>query len=118
MGSLTTHVLDTAHGQPAERLIVELQTLAEDGGFRLLKQVETNADGRTAEPLLAGADLLTGVYQLVFLVGDYYRRLGLGLPEPPFLDHVPVRFGIADPQQHYHVPLLFSPYTFSTYRGS
>ena len=116
MGRLTTHVLDTAHGRPAGGMIVELQTLAEDGSFRLLKQVETNADGRTTEPLLDGEALLAGTYQLVFLAGDYFRRLGTDLPDPPFLDHVPVRFGIADRGVHYHVPLLVSPYGYSTYQ--
>ncbi|WP_029007380.1 hydroxyisourate hydrolase [Azospirillum halopraeferens] len=118
MGRLTTHVLDTAHGRPAAGMIIALQTLAEDGAFRLLKQVETNADGRTGEPLLDGDALLAGTYQLVFMAGDYFRRIGVDLPDPPFLDHVPVRFGIADRTAHYHVPLLVSPYGFSTYRGS
>ncbi len=118
MGRLTTHVLDTAHGRPAGGLVLELHDLAEDGTERLIKQVRTNADGRTDTPLLEGEDLLAGVYTLVFKVGDYFRSQGAALPDPPFLDRVPVRFGIADPNGHHHVPLLVSPYGYSTYRGS
>jgi 5-hydroxyisourate hydrolase len=89
-----------------------------EGGRVLLKEVRTNDDGRTEEPLLAGEELLPGVYELVFGVGDYFASQGTDLPAPPFLSEVPVRFGIADVEGHYHVPLLASPWAYSTYRGS
>lgn len=116
-GRLTTHVLDTMAGQPGADLTIELFRL--DGTHpALLKSVQTNADGRCDAPLLAGEDLVPGTYELVFHVGAYFRRLGVTSPDPAFLDSVPVRFGIADGAQHYHVPLLISPYSYSTYRGS
>jgi 5-hydroxyisourate hydrolase len=116
-GRLTTHVLDTTSGQPGAGVAIELSRL--DGGRRdLLGRVTTNADGRCERPLLEGAELRPGLYELLFRVGDYFRAQGLSLPEPAFLDHVPVRFGIADAARHYHVPLLISPYGYSTYRGS
>ncbi|MDB5971560.1 MAG: hydroxyisourate hydrolase [Hydrocarboniphaga sp.] len=116
MGKLTTHVLDTAHGRPAGGILITLYR----GGSRgeTLAQTRTNSDGRSDAPLLQGADLRAGVYDLVFAVGDYYRELGLTLPDPPFLDEVSLSFGVADPQQNYHVPLLMSPWSYSTYRGS
>ena len=116
-GRLTTHVLDTAHGCPAAGLRIELWALA-GAERRLLKTAQTNADGRTDGPLLAGAALQAGVYELVFAVGAYFAEQGVGSGGPPFLDQVPVRFGIADPDAHYHVPLLTSPWAYSTYRGS
>jgi 5-hydroxyisourate hydrolase len=116
-GRLTTHVLDTTSGQPGAGLVVELFRI-EGEARRLLARLTTNADGRTPEPLLAGAELERGTYELVFHVGDYFRARGVALTEPAFLDQVPVRFGIADPARHYHVPLLVSPYGYSTYRGS
>jgi 5-hydroxyisourate hydrolase len=116
-GRLTTHVLDTTNGQPGAGLVVELFCI-EGEVRRLLARLTTNADGRTPEPLLAGADLERGTYELVFHVGGYFRARGVALSEPAFLDQVPVRFGIADPDRHYHVPLLVSPYGYSTYRGS
>lgn len=116
-GRLTTHVLDTATGLPATSLKVELYRLA-DGDARLIGTIETNADGRTDAPLLSGGDMVRGEYQLVFHAGDYLRRQGGDLAEPLFLDQVPIRFGIADPSKHYHVPLLLSPFSYSTYRGS
>ena len=116
-GRLTTHVLDTASGQPGAGLVVELFRI-EGEARRMLARLTTNVDGRTPEPLLAGADLLRGTYELVFHVGGYFRVRGVALTEPAFLDQVPVRFGIADPARHYHVPLLVSPYGYSTYRGS
>jgi 5-hydroxyisourate hydrolase len=116
-GRLTTHVLDTASGQPGAGLVVELFRI--DGeARRLLARLTTNDDGRTPAPLLAGASLVHGMYELVFHVGAYFRARGVALTEPAFLDLVPVRFGIADPARHYHVPLLVSPYGYSTYRGS
>lgn len=117
MGRLTTHVLDTARGCPAAGMAVELWRL-DDGGRSLLKTVRTNADGRTAEPLLAGDALMAGSYELVFDVGAYFAAGGIAQATPPFLGRVPVRFGIAEPQAHYHVPLLTSPWAYSTYRGS
>jgi 5-hydroxyisourate hydrolase len=116
-GRLTTHVLDTANGRPAAGLTLELIRL--DGGERTsLKTVVTNSDGRCDSPLLQGPDLVAGQYELLFHVGDYLRAGGVALQDPPFLDLVPLRFGIADATQHYHVPLLVSPYAYSTYRGS
>lgn len=111
---LTTHVLDTAHGRPAAGLRIVL-TRVSDGA--LLADVVTNADGRADRPLLEGTEPVGGVYELAFHAGDYFRRAGVALPSPAFVDIVPVRFGIAD-DAHYHVPLLVSPFSFSTYRGS
>jgi 5-hydroxyisourate hydrolase len=117
MGRLTTHVLNTAGGCPAAGVTIELSVL--DGtGWRPLKAVTTNADGRTDEPLLMGDAMKPGQYRLVFHVGDYYRGRGEKLADPPFLDRVPIRFGIADASAHYHVPLLASPWSYTTYRGS
>ena len=115
MGRLTTHVLDTTAGAPAAGLTVELYRLT--GGETRLAVARTNADGRLAEPLLEGDAFAAGVYELRFHAGDYLRARH-ALPDPAFLDVVPIRFGIAEPQQHYHVPLLISPYGYSTYRGS
>ncbi|PDQ20352.1 hydroxyisourate hydrolase [Mesorhizobium sanjuanii] len=115
-GRLTTHVLDTATGRPAAGLSIALYRL--DGDTRThLKTVVTNDDGRCDVPLLARADFRAGEYELVFAAGDYLRRQGTKLSEPAFLDSVPIRFGMAEPV-HYHVPLLISPYGYSTYRGS
>ena len=115
-GLLTTHVLDTANGKPAAGMSVEL--FAVDGENRTpIKSVQTNADGRTDEPLLPQEELAIGLYEIVFDVAGYFAR-DTDLPEPPFLGHVPIRFGIADPKAHYHVPLLISPWSYSTYRGS
>jgi 5-hydroxyisourate hydrolase len=119
MGRLTTHVLDTAQGRPAAGIEIELWRLDDAGERRLpLRVVRTNADGRTDGPLLEGEALSTGTYELVFGVGEYFARQPVTTDEPPFLDRVPVRFGIADPAGHYHVPLLVSPWAYSTYRGS
>jgi 5-hydroxyisourate hydrolase len=117
-GKLTTHVLDTMHGRPGAGLGLELARLDAAGGRQLLVRTVTDADGRCAAPLLAGAAMLGGRYELAFAVGDYFRGLGVRLAEPPFLDVVPVRFAIADPTAHHHVPLLVSPYGYTTYRGS
>src|SRR5918912_2226466 len=119
MGRLTTHVLDTAHGRPAAGLAIKLWRVDRDGAGRgLLKEVRTNSDGRTDAPLLNDDELEAGTYELVFAVGAYFAAHGTAAPSPPFLDRVPVRFGIADPAGHYHVPLLVSPWAYSTYRGS
>jgi 5-hydroxyisourate hydrolase len=119
MGRLTTHVLDTAHGHPAAGLAIEIWRVERDGaGRRLLKEVRTNADGRTDAPLLSDGEIEAGIYELVFAVGDYFAAHGAAAPSPPFLGRVPVRFGIADPATHYHVPLLVTPWAYSTYRGS
>ncbi|CAB3769562.1 5-hydroxyisourate hydrolase [Burkholderia sp. MSh2] len=117
MGKLTTHVLDTAHGRPGAALKVDLYAL--DGeSRRAIKTVLTNSDGRCDEPLLEGAALAAGEYELVFHAGDYFASLGVKVPEPRFVDRVVLRFGIADATSHYHVPLLVSPWSYSTYRGS
>ena len=115
MGRLTTHVLDTASGRPAAGLVVELWR---PEGADCLRTATTNADGRMDGPILEGEAFTTGVYELRFHAGDYLRARGVELAEPAFLDVIPVRFGIADVSQHYHVPLLLSPYGYSTYRGS
>ena len=117
MARLSTHVLDTMHGKPAPGVTIELYALDGDAR-RLVKSVVTNADGRTDAPLLAGEAYRPGQYELVFHIGDYFRKLGVALPQPAFLDTVPLRFGIAEADGHYHVPLLASPWSYSTYRGS
>ena len=116
-GRLTTHVLDTATGLPAADLCVELHRLTDEGAS-LLGTIMTNDDGRCDAPLLSGDDLTVGQYQLTFHAGDYFRAQKLDLPEPLFIDQVPLRFGIADASRHYHVPLLLSPFGYTTYRGS
>ena len=117
MGKLTTHVLDTANGCPAAGMAVALYRI-EAGGPALLKQIVLNHDGRADAPLLEGETFLPGRYRLVFGVAAYFRSLGTALAEPPFLDEVPLDFGLATPGAHYHVPLLASPFAYSTYRGS
>ena len=118
-GGLTTHVLDTARGCPAANMTIELWRLdPADGERQLLKTVHTNADGRTDEPLLVRDEVVAGTYELVFAVGEYFAAETGTSPTFPFLDQVPLRFGIADPTAHYHVPLLVSPWAYSTYRGS
>jgi len=118
MGRLSTHVLDTVHGQPAQDVAVELHVLEPGGTWRLVKAVRTNADGRTGEPLLEAEAMQAGTYMLTFHVADYFRRRGLALADPPFLDAIPLRFAIASAEAHYHVPLLASPWSYTTYRGS
>ena len=118
MGRLSTHVLDTAAGRPAAHIPIALYRLAADGGRSLVASAETNADGRTDAPLLAGADLTAGTYELQFRVADHFRATGAALGDPAFLDVIPVRFAVADPDANYHVPLLVTPWSFSTYRGS
>jgi 5-hydroxyisourate hydrolase len=115
MGRLTTHVLDTARGKPAAGLAIELYRMG--GAEELIGRARTNADGRVDRPLLEGDAFRPGVYELRFFAGDYLRAGGPPA-EPPFLDVIPIRFGVAAAGEHYHVPLLLSPYAYSTYRGS
>ena len=117
MGSLSTHVLDTANGTPGHGMSITLHKIV-DNQRETLKKVVTNDDGRCDKPLLEGESLTSGVYELEFAAGDYFRTLGAKLPEPAFVDVVTLRFGIADTAAHYHVPLLVSPWSYSTYRGS
>jgi 5-hydroxyisourate hydrolase len=117
MPRLSTHVLDTVNGGPAAGVRITLHKL--DGEARtLVKETTTNADGRTDEPLLTGEAFRTGAYELTFHIGPYFRARGTKAADPPFLDSVPIRFSIAEPDGHYHVPLLCSPWSYSTYRGS
>jgi 5-hydroxyisourate hydrolase len=118
MGHLSTHVLDTAHGCPAAGMKIALQRV--DGErAETIKSLSLNADGRSADgPLLDAAAMKKGRYRIVFEVADYFRRRGVALPEPAFIDVVRLDFGIADADGHYHVPLLVSPWSYSTYRGS
>ena len=118
MGRLSTHVLDTANGRPAAGMKVELFRLEASGSRSLVKSVTTNTDGRTDAPLLVDAACVAGTYELVFDTASYFRAIGTNLTDPPFLDQIPLRFSIADPAGHYHVPLLVSPWSYSTYRGS
>jgi len=110
MGRLTTHVLDTAQGLPAAGVDVVL--------YRVKARDQTNSDGRLNQPILEGEDFVAGIYQLVFQAGNYFREQSSDLAEPLFVDEVVLRFGISDADQHYHVPLLVSPFAYSTYRGS
>ena len=117
MARLSTHVLDTAHGRPANGVAIELHVVR--GGLpHLLTTAVTNSDGRTDTPLLSGERLEPGIYELRFHAGDYFRGIGLALADPPFLDVVVIRVGVADATGHYHVPLLLAPYGYSTYRGT
>ncbi len=117
MGRLTTHVLDTANGCPAANVRVELYRLNDDQK-ELIVQSVTNDDGRLDQPLLEGDTLEPGVYELLFHANEYYAALGTELPDPAFVQQVVIRFGVADATAHYHVPLLVSPWSYSTYRGS
>ena len=116
-GKLTTHVLDTAHGKPGAGIAIALYRMS---GYerQFISGFTTNADGRCDAPLLEGATFKSGVYELDFAIGDYFARIGVQLPEPRFIDVVTLRFGISDAKAHFHVPLLASPYGYSTYRGS
>ena len=116
-GYLTTHVLDTARGRPASGMEIELWLLQGEDR-KHLKTARTDDHGRTGEPLLEAEELLPGAYELVFSVGAYFAGQPVEVSAPPFLDRVPVRFGVADAGAHYHVPLLVSPWSYSTYRGS
>ena len=116
-GRLTTHVLDTARGVPAGGVKIALYRISGQS-HRKIAETVTNADGRTDAPMLADKALVAGVYELVFHAGDYLRASGQATGEVLFLDQVPIRFGVTDADQHYHVPLLISPFAWSTYRGS
>ncbi|MDB5728599.1 MAG: uraH [Noviherbaspirillum sp.] len=117
MGKLSTHVLDITQGKPGAGVAVELYEVS--GADRtLLRRAVTNEDGRCDAPLLQGGDMRAGRYELVFAAGDYFSSQGVALPEPRFIDRVVIAFGIADPAQNYHVPLVVSPWAYSTYRGS
>jgi 5-hydroxyisourate hydrolase len=116
-GFLTTHVLDTARGLPAAGLAIALYRVS-GNGHRKIAEAVTNDDGRTDSPILPKGKFAAGTYELVFKAGDYLRATGQAGAEPLFLDEVPIRFGISDPESHYHVPLLLSPFGMSTYRGS
>ena len=116
-GYLTTHVLDTARGCPAAGLKIALYRVTGNSHARLVEMV-TNDDGRTDAPILPQDKFRTGTYELIFFAGDYLRANGQAGGDPLFLDQIPIRFGIADTGAHYHVPLLLSPFGYSTYRGS
>jgi 2-oxo-4-hydroxy-4-carboxy-5-ureidoimidazoline decarboxylase len=117
-GRLSTHVLDTHAGRPAQGLAIELVELGAAGATRTVARATTNADGRTEQPLIAGRPVPIGRYELRFQAGAYFAARGTPMSDPPFLDLVPVRFGVAEPEASYHVPLLVTPWSFSTYRGS
>jgi 5-hydroxyisourate hydrolase len=118
-GQLTTHILDTAQGRPAQNMKIELWLLEPQLGQKmLLKSVRSNQEGRTDSPLLLDRKFQVGTYELLFGVGEYFAQCILSLSDPPFLSEVPIRFSIADADAHYHVPLLVSPWSYSTYRGS
>jgi 2-oxo-4-hydroxy-4-carboxy-5-ureidoimidazoline decarboxylase len=117
-GRLSTHVLDTHSGKPASGIAVELVELSELGASRVVTRATTNSDGRTDTPLIGGRPVPIGRYELTFNVGQYFAERGVPLSDPPFLDQIPLRFSVADPEGHLHVPLLVSPWSYATYRGS
>ena len=117
MGKLTTHVLDTAQGKPGAGVAIELYAVSPTKKS-LLKTTLTNQDGRCDQPLLEGVEMRAGLYELVFGAGDYFFAEGVKMPTPRFIDRVVIAFGIADSEQNYHVPLVVSPWAYSTYRGS
>jgi 5-hydroxyisourate hydrolase len=118
LGYLTTHVLNTAQGIPASQVTIQIWKLETGGGDVLLKTTRTGEHGRTEEPLLSGEEFTAGTYELIFKVGAYFASQQIPAADPPFLNDVPIRFSVADPDAHYHVPLLVSPWAYSTYRGS
>ena len=117
-GELSMHVLDTHSGRPAEGVAFELIELARHGASRTLRRAVTNQDGRTDAALIQGRPVPIGTYELRFHVADYFAKRGVPLSSPPFLDVIPIRFGVSEPEGHYHVPLLMTPWSFATYRGS
>ena len=116
-GRLTTHVLDTVSGKPGAGVRITFEA-SQGEGWRVLRTATTNAEGRTDQPLLAGEAMTAGRYRIIFHVGECFARLGVPLADPPFLDRVPVEFAVADPRAHYHVPLVVTPWSYLTYRGS
>ncbi|MEO5764941.1 MAG: hydroxyisourate hydrolase [Casimicrobiaceae bacterium] len=118
MGRLTTHVLDTAHGRPGDGIDITVYRLGAAGARREVARTVTNGDGRTDQPVLDGAAFEAGVYEIVFAAGDYFERAGAALPQPPFVGDIVLRFGVANAAEHYHVPLLVTPWSYQTYRGS
>ena len=118
MAGVTTHVLDVTIGRPAECVRVELYELVGGAERKLVADVVTNADGRTDKPLMNADQARAGQFEVVFHAGDYFRRRRIEIAHPPFLDVIPIRFGVSDPRAHYHVPLIVSPWSYSTYRGS
>ncbi len=117
MGRLTTHVLDTVSGEPGAGMAVDLYRVAGEDRVHIAG-IRTNDDGRCDGPILDGDAFTTGIYELVFQAGDYFRAAGVAMPDPPFVDQVVVRFGVAEADRHYHVPILVSPWAYTTYRGS
>ncbi|WOC15290.1 hydroxyisourate hydrolase [Pseudochrobactrum sp. MP213Fo] len=118
MAKLSTHVLDTANGKPAAAMRLELYRVKGSGELELIKRTITNLDGRTDEPLLSKGNMRSGTYEIQFHVAEYFDSVGSDMAKPPFLDLIPIRFAIADEAGSYHVPLLVSPWAYSTYRGS
>jgi 2-oxo-4-hydroxy-4-carboxy-5-ureidoimidazoline decarboxylase len=117
-GRLSTHVLDTHSGQPAARIVVELVELSELGANRVVTRAITNADGRTDQPLIGGRPVPIGRYELTFSVGKYFTGRQVPMSDPPFFDSIPLRFSVSEPEGHLHVPLLVTPWSYATYRGS
>ena len=115
MTKLTTHCLDTFSGKPAKGIKVDVYSISEKR--EKIKSITLNNNGRSEKPLIEGANFKEGQYELVFFVGDYFKKI-TDLPKPPFLNEVVIRFGISNSQEHYHIPLLVSPWSYSTYRGS
>jgi 2-oxo-4-hydroxy-4-carboxy-5-ureidoimidazoline decarboxylase len=117
-GRLSTHVLDTHSGKPAAGISIELTELSDLGQSRVVARATTNSDGRTDQPLIGGRPVPIGRYELMFSVGDYFAGRGVPMSEPPFLDQIPLRFSVSEPEGHLHVPLLVTPWSYATYRGS
>jgi 2-oxo-4-hydroxy-4-carboxy-5-ureidoimidazoline decarboxylase len=117
-GRLSTHVLDTHSGKPAAGIAVELVELSDLGASRVVTRTVTNGDGRTDAPLIGGRPVPIGRYELMFSVGEYFSARGVPMSDPPFLDKIPLRFSVSDPEGHLHVPLLVTPWSYATYRGS
>jgi len=118
MSGLTTHILDLTHGKPANNVTIELYIQDDASKWRKLKSAITNSDGRLDQPILSEEEMKIGSYELLFYIGDYFRKKKLELPEPAFLESVPIRFSISNEKSHYHVPLLVSPWGYQVYRGS
>jgi 2-oxo-4-hydroxy-4-carboxy-5-ureidoimidazoline decarboxylase len=116
-GLLTTHMLDAHSGHPAAGVMVELSEVFASGGRRRIMRVITNEEGRTDVPLIAGRPIPSGHYEITFDIGAYFARQGILVAEPPFLGIVPIRFAVAEPEGHYHIPLLATPWSYTTYRG-